>query len=105
MALVLWYLCVFLAGLAAGAGLNVCIARLPYEKSLFWPGPRCDSCRQPVRWLDCLPVVGYLVLAGRCRTCRAPIKRRYLAVELGTALAFVALFHVEMVENWLGLPM
>src|SRR5262245_57537113 len=101
----LWYVFVFLLGLAVGSFLNVCVARLPYEKSLVWPGSHCPACLQPICWFDNIPVVSYLVLGGRCRSCRAPIAARYLLIELGTGLAFVALFHAEMVANVLGLPM
>src|SRR3954471_16935632 len=97
-------LLVFLAGLAAGWLVNRCITRLPYEKSLIWPGSRCESCRQPIRWRDQVPVLSYLLLRGRCRTCAGAIHWRYPVVELGTGLAFVALFWAEAVANTIGLP-
>ena len=59
-----WCLWVFLLGLMVGSFLNVLIARLPYEKSIVWPGSRCFSCYRPIRFLDNLPVVGYLRLGG-----------------------------------------
>jgi leader peptidase (prepilin peptidase)/N-methyltransferase len=90
--LTLWFVAVFVVGLLVGSFLNLCAIRLPYERPLFWPGPRCDSCRQRIGLLDCLPVLGYLLLAGRCRTCRQRISWRYPVVELCTALVFVALF-------------
>jgi leader peptidase (prepilin peptidase)/N-methyltransferase len=101
----LWYLFVFVIGLAVGSFLNVCVARLPYEKSLIWPGSRCPACLQPVRWFDNIPLVSYLVLGGHCRSCQAAISWRYFAIELGTGLTFVALFHAEMVANVLDLPL
>jgi leader peptidase (prepilin peptidase) / N-methyltransferase len=104
MLLVLWYVVVFLIGIVVGSFLNVCVGRLPFEKSLIWPGSRCESCRQPVRWFDNVPVVSYLVLRGRCRTCGAKIPLRLPLVEWGTGLAFVAMFHLEMVANVLDLP-
>ena len=88
----LWLLAVFLIGLAAGTLVNLCATRLPYEKALLWPGPRCQSCWQRIRLVDCLPVVGFLWLRGRCRTCRARISWTYPVVELLTGLIFVALF-------------
>jgi leader peptidase (prepilin peptidase)/N-methyltransferase len=88
----LWFIVVFLAGLAVGSFLNLCSTRLPYEKALLWPGPRCGSCLQRLRLVDCLPVAGFLLLRGRCRTCRARIPWSYPLVELFTALAFVGLF-------------
>src|SRR5688500_14749752 len=100
--LALWFVLVFLVGLCVGSFLNVCIARLPYEKSLLWPRSRCGSCLQPVRWSDNVPLVSYLALGGRCRACGARIPLRYPLVELGTALAFVGLFWAEMVANCLN---
>lgn len=104
MVLALYYAFVFLLGIAAGSFLNVCAARLPYEKSLLWPRSRCASCLQPILWHDNIPVVSYLLRRGRCRTCGARFSARYFLVELGTGLAFVGLFYLEAVRNCLGLP-
>jgi leader peptidase (prepilin peptidase)/N-methyltransferase len=94
-----WVALVFLAGACAGGFLNVCIYRLPYEKSLLWPGWRCAACYQPVRWLDALPLVGYWLCLGRCRTCGARFPARYFVVELLTGLCFVGLFYLDVVAN------
>jgi leader peptidase (prepilin peptidase)/N-methyltransferase len=102
----LWFVVVFLLGICVGSFLNVCISRLPYEKTLFWPlRSRCGSCLQVIRTTDNIPLVSYLLLGGRCRTCHAPFSFRYLLVELGTGLAFVGLFYLEMVRNCLNLPL
>jgi leader peptidase (prepilin peptidase)/N-methyltransferase len=101
----LWCLVVFLFGLAIGSFLNVLIARLPLEKSIFWPaGSRCFSCFQPIRLTDNLPIIGYLRLRGRCRRCGATFSSRYLWIELGTGLGFLALFVVEVLLNWHHIP-
>lgn len=89
----------FVLGLIVGSFLNVLIARLPYEKSIVWPSSRCFACFQPIRWSDNLPILGYLFLGGKCRNCQAPYSSRYLWVELGTGLAFLGLFAVEIVLN------
>ncbi len=104
MLLLYFYLFVFLIGLCVGSFLNVVVGRLPYEKSLLWPSSRCPFCLQAIRWHDNIPLVSYLVLRGRCRTCRQSISPRYFFIELFTGLAFVALFHLEMVANVLELP-
>ncbi len=95
----LWLFFVFAIGVAVGSFLNVAIARLPMEKSLLWPESRCLSCLQPIRWYDNLPVLGYLWLRGRCRTCKARYSVKYVLVELFTGLGFVGLFYVEIVLN------
>jgi len=82
-------------GLMIGSFLNVCIARIPEGESIVSPGSRCPRCRTPIRWYDNLPVLSYLVLGGKCRSCQQPISARYPAVELITAIAFaLQAFHV-----------
>ena len=88
---------VFILGLGVGSFLNVLIARLPYEKSVIWPNSRCFVCFQKIGILDNLPIIGYLRLRGRCRKCGATFSSKYLWVELGTGLAFLALYVIEIV--------
>ena len=76
-------------GLMLGSFLNVCISRLPEGESIAFPASRCPACRTPIRPIDNIPVVSYLILGGRCRACKAPISVRYPIVELTTAVAFV----------------
>jgi leader peptidase (prepilin peptidase) / N-methyltransferase len=102
--LVFWFVFVFLAGCAVGSFINVCVARLPFEKSLIWPGSHCPGCLRPIRAIDNVPVLSYFLLGGRCRSCKAAIPWTYPLVELGTGLAFVGLFYLEMVANVLNLP-
>jgi leader peptidase (prepilin peptidase)/N-methyltransferase len=75
-------------GLAAGSFLNVCIYRLPRGESLAWPPSHCPDCGARIRWFDNVPVIGYLVLRGRCRSCRGRISPRYPLVEMATAAIF-----------------
>jgi len=82
----------FILGALIGSLLNVCIYRMPLEKSLWWPGSRCSNCYQPVRKLDNLPIFSYWILGGRCRTCGVKFSSRYFYIELFTAAMFAALF-------------
>jgi len=77
-------------GLMIGSFLNVCISRLPAGESIVSPASRCPKCGKPIAWRDNIPVLGYLVLGGKCRNCRAPISPMYPAVEAVTAICFVA---------------
>jgi leader peptidase (prepilin peptidase) / N-methyltransferase len=79
----------FVIGLVTGSFLNVCIVRLPRGASLVWPGSQCPVCLAPIKPYDNIPVLSYLLLRGRCRTCRAPISLLYPFVELLTGLLFV----------------
>ncbi len=76
-------------GLLVGSFLNVVIHRVPQGLSLVRPGSACPACGHAVRAYDNIPVLGWLVLRGRCRDCEAPISPRYPAVELATAALFV----------------
>ncbi len=104
MALAIFLTFVFIVGAAVGSFLNVAIARLPFEKSLLWPNSRCGACLQAIRWYDNLPLFSYLVLRGRCRTCGQHYSITYFLVELATALGFVGLFWMEVVQNVHGWP-
>jgi leader peptidase (prepilin peptidase)/N-methyltransferase len=90
---------VFIFGAIVGSFLNLCIYRIPLEKSLLWPGSRCGQCLQPVRWYDNVPLLSYLLLRGHCRKCHAPFSSRYFFIELLTGLCFAGLFYLEIVCN------
>lgn len=75
----------FLPGLAVGSFLNVVAVRVPARLSLVRPPSSCQSCHAHIAWYDNIPVVSWLLLRGRCRSCRAPIPVKYPLVELGTA--------------------
>jgi leader peptidase (prepilin peptidase) / N-methyltransferase len=79
-----------LVGLAVGSFLNVVIHRVPRDESLIRPGSHCPNCDVEIRNRHNIPVVGWLLLRGRCADCRAPISARYPLVEAGTAVLFVA---------------
>lgn len=81
-------LVVTLLGFAVGSFLNVCIYRLPRGESVVSPPSRCPSCGQGLRWFDNVPVLGWLLLRGRCRHCGEPISSMYPLVEATTGLVF-----------------
>jgi leader peptidase (prepilin peptidase)/N-methyltransferase len=78
-----------LIGASIGSFLNVCIYRLPRRESLMWPASRCTSCGRPLAWYENVPIVGWLALRGRCRTCGQRISIVYPIVEAITAVIFV----------------
>jgi leader peptidase (prepilin peptidase) / N-methyltransferase len=80
-----------LLGLVVGSFLTVVIARVPAGGSLVRPGSHCPTCHAPIRPWHNIPVLGWLVLRGRCASCGARISARYPLVELLTAVLFVAL--------------
>ena len=84
-----------LFGLVVGSFANVCIHRLPREGSVVFPPSRCPSCGALIRPRDNVPVLSWLLLRGRCRSCRAPISPRYPAVEAANGLLWLGLVAVH----------
>ena len=79
-----------LFGLAIGSFLTVVIDRVPKGESVARPRSRCPGCGTQIASRDNIPVVSYLILHGRCRTCGIRIPVRYPLVEIATAVAFAA---------------
>ena len=96
-----------LLGAAIGSFLNVVIYRLPRGESLVAPGSRCPKCERPLAPWENIPIVSWLVLRGRCRTCGTKISPQYPLVELITAAAFVGVALTRGVDEdlWLQLPL
>ena len=84
--------CALMAVLGAmiGSFLNVVIHRLPLEQSIVFPNSTCPKCRKPIKPYDNIPILSFLALRGRCRSCGARISLRYPAVEALTAALFAA---------------
>jgi leader peptidase (prepilin peptidase) / N-methyltransferase len=83
---------IFLFGLAFGSFLNVCIYRLPLGLSVVAPRSACPKCKQPIAFYDNLPVLSWLILGGRCRSCKTAISPRYWLIESLTGLLFLACY-------------
>src|SRR5437763_1602088 len=82
----------FWPGLALGSFLNVVAARVPLKRSIVRPPSACMACGHEIAWYDNVPVVSWIVLRGRCRSCGTGISIRYPAVELATALLVAGCF-------------
>ena len=90
-----WLVVTFVFGSIVGSFLNVCIYRLPREKSLLRPHRSyCPHCHEPIAWYDNIPLVSYFALHAQCRQCGFPISARYVAVEFLTAAMFALTFGV-----------
>ena len=85
----------FIVGTVVGSFLNVCIYRIPWEKSVIWPGSHCPKCLAEIEARDNLPVLGWALLGGACRNCKAPISIRYPAVEFLVGLLFLGVYLVD----------
>jgi leader peptidase (prepilin peptidase)/N-methyltransferase len=94
----LWLFCI---GAVVGSFLNVCIYRIPWQKSVIWPGSHCPKCLSAIPARDNIPVLGWILLRGRCRFCGTLISPRYPFIEALTGLLFVAVYLVDV--HW-GAP-
>jgi leader peptidase (prepilin peptidase)/N-methyltransferase len=92
-------------GAVIGSFLNVVAYRLPRGESLVRPRSRCPSCGTPVRAVDNVPILSWLLLRGRCRSCRAEIGLRYPAVEALTAVTFAAIVAARGLDDGLVLEL
>ncbi|MFO0975519.1 MAG: prepilin peptidase [Planctomycetaceae bacterium] len=103
--------CLFILGCCIGSFLNVCIHRFPSKyrlwdqlKSLASHGSGCPRCAASILWRDNIPLLGWLLLKGRCRNCQKPISWRYPLIELLTGVMFVVVYQMEMPPNfWSGI--
>jgi leader peptidase (prepilin peptidase) / N-methyltransferase len=77
---------VFVPALAVGSFLNVVATRVPARLSLLRPRSQCPACSTQIAWYDNVPIISFMALHGRCRTCKARIPWKYPLVELSTAL-------------------
>ena len=82
----------FLLGTIVGSFLNVCITRIPEGLSIVSPGSRCPRCQTPIKPYDNVPVLAWLWLRGKCRSCGLPISPMYPLIEVAMGLLFVGTF-------------
>ena len=86
-------LVVLLFGACIGSFLNVCIYRIPENKSIVFPGSFCPNCNKSIPFYCNVPILSYIFLRGRCKFCKQPISIRYPLIEVLTGLFAISLFH------------
>lgn len=82
----------FAIGLALGSFLNVCIARMPEDRSVSFPGSHCPNCGHVIRWYENIPVLSWAALGAKCSGCKTPISALYPIIELLTGVVALLLF-------------
>jgi leader peptidase (prepilin peptidase)/N-methyltransferase len=92
---VVWIVLLFILGSIVGSFLNVCIYRLPRDRSPVWPTRSyCPHCHEVIAWYDNIPLVSWFLLGAQCRHCGSPISARYIVVEFLTAGLFALTYAV-----------
>lgn len=87
--LIIAYVLSGVVGLCVGSFLNVVIYRLPNGMSLSRPSSHCPKCKYQLRWYDNIPVLSYIMLGGKCRSCKTHISFRYTAVEIANTVLWL----------------
>ncbi|MCR9202860.1 MAG: prepilin peptidase, partial [Planctomycetaceae bacterium] len=95
---------IFILGACFGSFLNVVIYRLPAGMSLGRPKSRCPRCETPLSARDNVPILGWLMLRGKCRYCSLPIAPRYPLVELTCGAILLTLMFGELLNGAANLP-
>ena len=85
-----WSFVFFVFGSMVGSFLNVCIYRMPLGLSVVSPPSHCPHCKYSIPWYLNVPLLTWVSLRGKCKSCRAPISPRYFIVELLTGVTFLA---------------
>jgi leader peptidase (prepilin peptidase) / N-methyltransferase len=86
-------LTIFWLGAAIGSFLNVVVYRVPAGLSVIWPPSRCPKCLHQLGMGENIPILGWLLLRGKCRHCKTPISPRYPIVEAITAITFLVVYY------------
>lgn len=94
----------FYFGATIGSFLNVLVYRMPRGESVIWRRSRCPACGYSIAGRDNLPILGWLLLGGKCRNCQSAISSRYPWVELTMALMVLALYFVELLSGGANIP-
>ncbi len=87
----------FAIGSVVGSFINVCVYRIPWQKSILWPASHCPRCLRAIEPRDNIPILGWLALGGKCRGCALPISPRYPLVEALVGTLFAAAYVSDVV--------
>ena len=83
------YIVIFIFGIAIGSFLNVCIYRMPLHESIVTAPSHCMTCGSRLHWYDMVPVFSWLILGGKCRSCKAKISAQYPIIEALNGVLYV----------------
>jgi len=81
-----------LIGMNIGSFLNVCIFRIPINKSIVFPPSSCMNCGKQIKWYENIPVLSYILLGGKCSNCKTKLSLQYPIIELLNGILYLFLF-------------
>lgn len=90
---------IFILGLLFGSFANVCIWRIPRKEEIVFTPSHCPNCLTGIKWYDNIPVISYLLLGRKCRSCKAEISWRYPLIELISGLLFLGIY-LKFGQDW-----
>lgn len=85
------YIVIFIFGITIGSFLNVCIYRIPLHQSIVTVSSHCMTCGRKLKWYDMIPVFSWLLLGGKCRSCKSKISLQYPVIELLNGILYVVI--------------
>ena len=89
----MFYIIVFILGSIWGSFANVCIHRLPIGESIVVKRSYCPDCKSKINWFNNIPLISFLILGGKCKSCKSGIDKRYFIVELTSVISFLFIYH------------
>ena len=89
----MFYIIVFILGSIWGSFANVCIHRLPIGESIVIKRSYCPDCKSKINWFNNIPLISFLLLGGKCQSCKSGIDKRYFIVELTSVISFLSIYH------------
>ena len=89
----MFYIIVFILGSIWGSFANVCIHRLPIGESIVVKRSYCPDCKSKINWFNNIPLISFLLLGGKCQSCKSGIDKRYFIVELTSVISFLFIYH------------
>ena len=89
----MFYIIVFILGSIWGSFANVCIHRLPIGESIVVKRSYCPDCKSKINWFNNIPLISFLILGGKCKSCKSGINKRYFIVELTSVISFLSIYH------------
>lgn len=92
---IFFYIIIFLLGITVGSFVNVCIYRIPAKEDIVIKPSRCMGCNRRLKWYELIPVMSWICLGGRCRSCKMPISVQYPLIEAANGILYIGIYMIN----------